>query len=84
MNQSLYNFVRRWFPLHNHTIYIDDIALHRGKNDAAGLPIVAWRWKCKWCGAIIDELSLSGMEQLREGETIDEILKWMRDGKKNT
>lgn len=84
MSQSLYNFVRRWFPLHAHSIHIEDIAIHKGKNDFAGVPIVAWRWKCKWCGATIDELSISGIDQLRDGENIDEILEWMRDGKKDT
>ncbi len=81
--QLLYNFIRRWFPLHSHVIWIRNIAIHKSEEDI-GLPITAWRWECKLCGAIIDELSISGIEQLRKGNNIDDIMKWMRDEQKTT
>lgn len=79
----LHNFVRRWFPLHPHIIQMRDIALHKLEHNI-GIPITGWRWECKLCGAIIDELSISGIEQLKEGIDIDDILNWMRDDKKDT
>ena len=59
----LNNFVRYWFPLHPHVISVEDLGLGEEHK------IIAWRWKCKLCGAIIDEMSLDG-------------IKWMRDEQK--
>jgi hypothetical protein len=79
----LNDFVNRWFPLHPNVIRIKDVALYEIE-ERDEFPVTAWKWECKLCGAIIDELSLFGIEKLKEGVDLDDIMKWMRDDKENT
>lgn len=62
---------------HWHVLRMQDMAT--GIGDDVGIPVTAWKWKCRLCNRVFYDIAESGWEQLEAGLKRDEALKWMRD-----
>ena len=65
---------------HNHKYSLSQIAIYTDKEHRehpSGIPVVAWKYKCK-CGAEIIEYDESGIRLLQKGLSEDEVIsKWI-------
>ena len=41
-----------------------------------GTPVTAFRWTCKLCGRVIDDICESGFRQIAEGHKQEDVFKW--------